>query len=81
MMQRLTESTACVVPQGLQAILRGASRGDVVETKDLAEASDMATWPASLCSATWESALADSLRVDSSPANSQSRSLQMQVEE
>jgi hypothetical protein len=33
-MQRLTESAARVVTQGLQATLRGASRGDVVGTKD-----------------------------------------------
>jgi hypothetical protein len=36
-MQRLIESAARVVTQGLQATLRGASRGDVVEAKDLAE--------------------------------------------
>jgi hypothetical protein len=39
-MQRLTESTARVVTQGLQATLRGASRGDVVGTKDPAEGRD-----------------------------------------
>jgi hypothetical protein len=39
-MQRLAESAARVVTQGLQATLRGASRGDVVETKDLAEGRD-----------------------------------------
>jgi hypothetical protein len=83
-MQRLTESAASVVTQGLQATLRGASRGDVIETKDPQKAeiaSDMATWPASLCSAAWASALVDSLRADSSSANSQSRSLQTRVEE
>jgi hypothetical protein len=36
-MQRLTESATCVVTQGLHATLGGASRGDVVKTKDLAE--------------------------------------------
>jgi hypothetical protein len=40
MMQRLAESAACVVTQGLQANLGGASRGDVVKTKDLAEGRD-----------------------------------------
>jgi hypothetical protein len=39
-MQRLAESVARVVTQGLQATLRGAPRGDVVETKDLAEGRD-----------------------------------------
>jgi hypothetical protein len=60
--------------QGLQATLGGASRGDVVKTKDLAEgqiASDMATRSASFCSAAWASAVADSLRADSNSANSQ----------
>jgi hypothetical protein len=36
-MQRLPKSAACVVTQGLQTTLRGASRGDVVETKDPTE--------------------------------------------
>jgi hypothetical protein len=39
-MQRLAESAARVVTQGLQATLRGASRGDVVGTKDPAEGRD-----------------------------------------
>jgi hypothetical protein len=39
-MQRLAESAARVVTQGLQATLRGASRGDVVETKDPVEGRD-----------------------------------------
>jgi hypothetical protein len=39
-MQRLAESAARVVTQGLQATLGGASRGDVVKTKDLAEGRD-----------------------------------------
>jgi hypothetical protein len=39
-MQRLVESAARVVTQGLQATLRGAPRGDVVETKDPAEDRD-----------------------------------------
>jgi hypothetical protein len=39
-MQRLVESAARVVTQGLQATLRGDSRGDVVETKDPAEGRD-----------------------------------------
>ena len=40
MMQRLTESAARVVTQGLQATLRGAPLGDVVKTKDPAEGRD-----------------------------------------
>jgi hypothetical protein len=40
MMQRLAESAARVVTQGLKATLGGASRGDVVKTKDLAEGRD-----------------------------------------
>jgi hypothetical protein len=39
-MQRLAKSAARVVTQGLQATLRGASRGDVVKTKDPAEGGD-----------------------------------------
>jgi hypothetical protein len=39
-MQRLAESATRVVTQGLQATLRGASRGDVVGTKDPAEGRD-----------------------------------------
>jgi hypothetical protein len=39
-MQCLTESAARVVTQGLQATLGGASRGDVVKTKDPAEGRD-----------------------------------------
>jgi hypothetical protein len=39
-MQRLTESAARVATQGLQATLGGASRGDVVKAKDLAEGRD-----------------------------------------
>jgi hypothetical protein len=39
-MQRLAESATRMVTQGLQATLRGASRGDVVKSKDLAEARD-----------------------------------------
>jgi hypothetical protein len=39
-MQRLVESAARVVTQGLQATLRGSSRRDVVETKDPAEGRD-----------------------------------------
>jgi hypothetical protein len=39
-MQRLAESAARVVTQGLQATLRGASRGDVVGTKDPTEGRD-----------------------------------------
>jgi hypothetical protein len=39
-MQRLAESATRVVTQGLQATLRGASRADVVETKDPAEGRD-----------------------------------------
>jgi hypothetical protein len=39
-MQCLAESAACVVTQGLQVTLRGAPRGDVVKTKDLAEGRD-----------------------------------------
>jgi hypothetical protein len=39
-MQRLTEPAARMVTQGLQATLRGASRGDVVGTKDPAEGRD-----------------------------------------
>jgi hypothetical protein len=40
MLQRLAESAARVVTQGLQATLRGASRRDIVETKDLTEGRD-----------------------------------------
>jgi hypothetical protein len=39
-MQRLAESAARMVTQGLQATLRGASRGHVIETKDPAEGRD-----------------------------------------
>jgi hypothetical protein len=39
-MQRLTESAAHMAAQGLQATLGGASRGDVVKNKDLAEGRD-----------------------------------------
>jgi hypothetical protein len=39
-MQRLAESAARVVTQGLQTTLRGAPRGDVVETKDPVEGRD-----------------------------------------
>jgi hypothetical protein len=39
-MQRLAESAARVVTQGLQATLGGASRGDVVKTKDPTEGRD-----------------------------------------
>jgi hypothetical protein len=39
-MQRLAESTARMVTQGLQVTLRGASRGDVVEAKDPTEGRD-----------------------------------------
>jgi hypothetical protein len=39
-MQRLAESVARVVTQSLQATLRGAPRGDVVETKDPAKGRD-----------------------------------------
>ena len=39
-MQRLAESAARAVTQGLQATLGGASRGDVVKTEDLAEGRD-----------------------------------------
>jgi hypothetical protein len=39
-MQRLAESVARMVTQDLQATLREASRGDVVEAKDLAEGRD-----------------------------------------
>jgi hypothetical protein len=39
-MQRLAESTARVVAQGLQVTLRGASRRDVVKAKDLAKGRD-----------------------------------------
>jgi hypothetical protein len=39
-MQRLAESAARMVTQGLQATLRGASQGDVVGTKDPAEGRD-----------------------------------------
>jgi hypothetical protein len=38
--QRLAESAARVVAQGLQATLRGASRGDVVKAKDMAKGRD-----------------------------------------
>jgi hypothetical protein len=38
-MQRLVESAACMVTQGLQATLREAS-GDIVEAKDPAEGRD-----------------------------------------
>jgi hypothetical protein len=40
MMQRLVESAARVVAQGLQVTLRGASQGDVVKAKDLAKGRD-----------------------------------------
>jgi hypothetical protein len=83
-MQRLAESAARVVTQGLQATLRGAPRGTSSrpKTRQKAEiASDMATWSASLCSAAWASALVDLSRADSISANSQSRSLQTRVEE
>jgi hypothetical protein len=40
-MQRLAESAPRVVTQGLQATLRGASRGDVVEAKDPSEGRDV----------------------------------------
>jgi hypothetical protein len=39
-MQRLAESAAHMVTQGLQATLRGASWGNVVEAKDPAEVRD-----------------------------------------
>jgi hypothetical protein len=39
-MQRLAESVARVVAQGLQVSLRGASRGDVIKAKDLAKGRD-----------------------------------------
>jgi hypothetical protein len=39
-MQRLAESVAHMAAQGLQATLGGASRGDIVKTKDLAEGRD-----------------------------------------
>jgi hypothetical protein len=39
-MQCLAESAARMVTQGLQATLRGASQGDVVETKDPTEGRD-----------------------------------------
>jgi hypothetical protein len=39
-MQHLVESAARVVAEGLQATLRGASRGDVVKAKDLAKGRD-----------------------------------------
>jgi hypothetical protein len=39
-MQRLAESVTHMAAQGLQATLGGASRGDVVKTKDLAEGRD-----------------------------------------
>jgi hypothetical protein len=39
-MQCLAESAAHMAAQGLQATLGGASRGDVVKTKDLAEGRD-----------------------------------------
>jgi hypothetical protein len=39
-MQRLAESATRMVTQGLQATLRGASRGDVVKAKDPAEGRD-----------------------------------------
>jgi hypothetical protein len=39
-MQRLAEPAARVVTQGLQATLWGASRGDVVGTKDPTEGRD-----------------------------------------
>jgi hypothetical protein len=38
--QRLAKSAARVVTQGLHATLGGTPRGDVVETKDLAEGRD-----------------------------------------
>jgi hypothetical protein len=38
--QRLVESVARVVTQGLQATLGGAPRGDIIKTKDLAEGRD-----------------------------------------
>ena len=37
MVQRPAESTAHVAAQGPQATLGGATRGDVIEAKDLAE--------------------------------------------
>jgi hypothetical protein len=58
--------------QGPQATLGGATRGDVIEDKDLAEgrdSPDMATRSAS-CSAAWASALTDSLRAVSNSADS-----------
>jgi hypothetical protein len=39
-MQRLAESTTRMVTQGLQATLRGASRGDVIEANNSAEGRD-----------------------------------------
>jgi hypothetical protein len=82
--QRLAESAARMVTQGLQATLGELPEGTSSRPKiwQKAEtASDMATRSTSFCSAAWASALADSLRADSSSANSQSRSLQTRVEE
>jgi hypothetical protein len=82
--QRLAESAARVVTQGLQATLGELSEGTSSRPKIWQKAettSDMATRSASFCSAAWASALADSLRADSSSANSQNRSLQTRVEE
>jgi hypothetical protein len=39
-MQRLAESAAHMAAQGLQATLGGATRGDIIKAKDLAEGRD-----------------------------------------
>jgi hypothetical protein len=74
--QCLAESAARVATQGLQATLGELPEGTSSKPKiwQKAEtASDMATRSASFCSAAWASALADSLRADSSSTNSQSK--------
>jgi hypothetical protein len=59
--------------QGLQATLGGATRGDVIEAKGLAEGQDSLGHGHAvdlLCSAAWASALMDSLRAVSNSADS-----------
>jgi hypothetical protein len=74
-MQHLAESTTRVVTQGLQATLGELPEGTSSRPKTWQKAeiaSDMATRSASLCSAAWASALADSLRADSNSAKRKS---------
>jgi hypothetical protein len=83
-MQRLVESVARVVTQGLQATLRGASRGDIVETKDPAEGRDglgHGRVVGLLLLGRLGKCLGGLIEGNSSSANSQSRRLQTRVEE